>query len=164
VKWKGRGSYTVEGTVIICCICFITGLIIVAGFYCHDRMVLQSTADELSMYGSFWTGRAVHPGTGEVDYEAMKSSADRMPEVIEEKGYQMLEGKLLWGHVSDISIERSLFGTEILVEIQGGFSVGQRQIDCRVEAAAMIFKSEDLPRRPKPEQGGAENGVGEPQG
>ena len=27
------------------------------GFYCHDRTVIQSAADELAMFGSLWSGR-----------------------------------------------------------------------------------------------------------
>lgn len=52
MKWKRRGSYTVEGTVIISFICLMVGMTAALGFYCHDRTVIQSAADELAMFGS----------------------------------------------------------------------------------------------------------------
>ena len=61
MRWKGRGSYTVEGTVIISMIFLATGMVILLGFYGHDRAVMQSTADELSIYGSLWAGRYMQP-------------------------------------------------------------------------------------------------------
>lgn len=147
MKWEGRGSYTVEGTLIISFICLITGLVILLGFYGHDRAVMQSTADELSRYGSLWAGRFLHPEIREVDYELMKQSGTVDFGVIEDMGCRMLQGRLFCGELRSIRASQSLSGREMQVEIQTNFQIGKYEIPCKVRASSVVFRSRDLPRR-----------------
>ena len=121
MKWKGRGRYTVEGTLIISIICLVTGLVILFGFYGHDRAVIQSTADKLSRYGSLWAGRYLHPEIREVDYELMKQGGTVDFGVIEDMGCRMLQGRLFCGELRNIRASQSLSGREVQVEIQTDF-------------------------------------------
>ena len=147
MKWKGRGSYTVEGTVIISLICLATGMVILLGFYGHDRAVMQSTADELSIYGSLWAGRYMQPEIREVDYENMKQGGAADFSVIEEMGGRMLQGRLFCGELRSIRATQSLSGREMLIEIQTDFPFGKYEIPCTVKASALVFRSRDLPRK-----------------
>lgn len=147
MKWKGRGSYTVEGTVIISLICLMTGMVILLGFYGHDRAVMQSTADELSIYGSVWAGRYMQPEIREIDYESMKQNGAVDFSEIEEMGSRMLQGRLFCGQLQSIRAAQSLSGREMLIEIQTDFQLGKYEIPCTVKASALIFRSRDLPRK-----------------
>ena len=146
MKWKGRGRYTVEGTLIISFICLVTGLVILFGFYGHDRAVIQSTADKLSRYGSLWAGRYLHPEIREVDYELMKQGGTVDFGVIEDMGCRMLQGRLFCGELRNIRASQSLSGREVQVEIQTDFQIGKYDIPCKVKASSVVFRSRDLPR------------------
>lgn len=145
--WKGRGSYTVEGTVIISLICLSIGLVIMFGFYGHDRALMQSTADELALYGSLWEGRYAHPKIREVDYETMKREGTVSHETIEAEGYRMLAGRLFCGEVQGINVSKSLSGRELQIEIQSDFQIGRYSVPCTVRASSAVIKSRDLPRK-----------------
>ena len=149
MKWKGCGSYTVEGTVIVCLICLIVGSVIMLGFYGHDRALMQSTADELALYGGFWEGKYVHPIIREVDYELMKRNGTISFDVIEEEGYRMLAGRLFCGKLQKINVSKSLSGKELQIEIQSDFQIGKYNGPCTVRASAPVLRSQDLPRQNK---------------
>ena len=155
MKWKRRGSYTVEGTVIISFICLMVGMTAALGFYCHDRTVIQSAADELAMFGSLWSGRYMHPEIREVDYECLKASSEMPVDLLQTKGYGLIHGKLFCGNVQEIEVRRSLWEREILVEIQCQFQIGRWQFPYTATSAAVDFCSEDFPRRKerRPEEG-----------
>ena len=153
MNWMKRGSYTVEGTVIISMICFIVGLVVLLGFYCHDRMIMQSTADELAMYGSLWSGRYLQPGIREVDYEAMKQGDSPDLQSIEDMGYRMLQGKFLSGQVDQIQVSKNFMGREITVDIRSDFKIFKWTVQCEVTGRSAAFPSEDLPRHKEMEQG-----------
>lgn len=153
MRWQERGSYTVEGAVIIPLICVLCGIIIGLGFYCHDRMVLQGVADELAVSGSKWIGSYVNPVIKEVDYVLLKQSGEVSCDILLSKGYEMLSQRLLWAEDVDISVSQGLFGKEIQVEINSCFSIGRRSVPCRVSGQAAIFRSRDLPRKSVQEDG-----------
>lgn len=146
-RWKGCGSFTVEGTVIISLICLSIGLVVMVGFYGHDRALLQSTADELALYGSLWEGRYAHPKIREVDYETMKREGTVSHETIEAEGYRMLAGRLFCGEIQEINVSKSLSGKELQIEIQSDFQLGKYSVPCTVRASSMVLKSKDLPRK-----------------
>lgn len=136
-----------EGTVIISFICLMVGMVAALGFYCHDRAVIQSTADELAMFGSLWSGRYMHPEIREVDYECLKENTALSLDVLEEKGYAMIHGRLFCGDVQTIDVQRSLWEREIQVRIQCRFQVGRWQFPYGAMAAAVDFRSSDFPRQ-----------------
>ena len=39
MSWKKEGSFTIEGTVIVSFICLMIGMVILMGFYGHDRKI-----------------------------------------------------------------------------------------------------------------------------
>lgn len=164
MTWKVRGSYTVEGTIIISLICLMVGFIAALGFYCHDRTVIQSTADELAMFGSLWSGRYMHPEIREVDYECLKNFSEVSTDMLEEKGYGMIRGKLFCGDIQGVEVHRSSWTREIQVKIQCQFQIGRWKFPYTAEAAAVDFHSGDFPRQKDspPEEG--ENESGKPEG
>ncbi len=153
MKWKGRGSYTVEGTVIVSLICLCIGFVVMLGFYGHDRALMQSTADELALYGSFWEGKYVHPKIREVDYEAMKKAGTVDFDKIEDEGYRMLAGRLFCGKLQKINVSKSLSGRELQIEIYSDFQIGRYNVPCRVRASSVVLRSGDLPRQKQETQG-----------
>ena len=159
--WE-RGSYTLEGTVIVSMLCLMIGLVISLGFYCHDLAVLQSGADELAEYAAMWKGRYVQPEIKEVDYERMKASEKVSIQDFEGMGWSLLEERLLWGRVENIAITESLLSGEVRINIEGRFSIGNRSFSSSAQASAYICPSEKLPRRSK--EGGGPDESGEPQG
>ena len=152
MSWKKEGSFTIEGTVIVSFICFMIGMVILMGFYGHDRMVLQETADELAMYGCLWKSRYVHPELGEVDYEAMLQNTSVSLDEIESRGYDMLHKRLFVGKVQSISVSTNLLGREINVEIQAEFKIGNYQITSNIHGVSVAAFSRDLPRRDSGEE------------
>lgn len=154
MMWVRRGSYTVEGTVIISTICFIVGLVVLLGFFCHDWAVIKSTADCLAMEGSLWNGRYLQPDIREIDYEAMKQNNHSDLHMLEESGYRDLQSKLFCGKVKDIMVSKSILGREVQVDIAAKFNIFKWEIPCTVSARSIAFFSDDLPRQKKIEQGG----------
>lgn len=142
-----RGSYTVEGTVIVSFICIIVGIVVMMGFFVHDYAVMQSTADELAVMGSLWSGRYVSPEYKEVDYEALKQKQVTDLKTIEAKGYALLDERLLCGNVQSIAVSKQLFGHCIQVEICTDFELGHYSFDYTVLGESNVFDSRDLPRR-----------------
>lgn len=151
MTWIKRGSYTVEGTVVISLICLIIGLTILLGFYGHDRSVMQSVADELAMYGCQWSGRYLQPSIREVDYEAMKQGKSMDIYDIENRGYRLLQDKMFCAEINGITVSKSLLGREVQVDILSNFKIMGWEIPCKV--SGVVFLSDDLPRRKNPDQG-----------
>lgn len=147
IKKRYRGSYTVEGTVIVSAICIIVGLTVCMGFFGHDCMVMKSTADELAMMGSLWSGRYVSYEYGEVDYEALKQKQAVELKKIEQQGYTLLSERLFLGKVQSISISKQILGHRVHTEICTDFKIGSYTFDYAVIGESAFFESNDLPRR-----------------
>lgn len=117
------------------------------GFFGHDCMVMKSTADELAIMGSLWSGRYVSYAYDEVDYEALKQRQTIDLNQIEQKGYSILAKRLLYGNVKHVSVSKQLLGHKVLVEICTDFKIGKYTFDYVVTGEASVFESNDLPRR-----------------
>ncbi|MEI3267428.1 MAG: hypothetical protein V8R85_10365 [Frisingicoccus sp.] len=148
MKWKGCGSYTVEGTVIVCLICLIVGSVIMLGFYGHDRALMQSTADELALYGGFWEGRYAHPKIREVDYELMKRNGTISHETIEEEGYRMLAGRLFCGKLQKLMCPRVFQDKNFKSKFSRIFRLENTAFRVR-SGLRRRHRSQDLPRQNK---------------
>lgn len=144
---KCRGSYTVEGTIIVSLICVMIGLIVVLGFYGHDRAVIQTTANELSMMASLWSGRYVSPTIKEVDYEALKQGNKTDLSQVEDNGYQMLQSKLLYGEVQSVDIFRTAWKKSVCVAVVVRFQIWNYEFEYKTESLCRVFDSHDLPRK-----------------
>ena len=161
MKTEWRGSYTVEGTVIVSMICFMLWLLIMLGLYCHDRTVMQSTADELAEAAAFWQGRSVHPGIEEVDYERLKKESQAEWSDLTEIGYRTLDRRLLLTGDSTVSIQYREGVKEVEVQIQGDFQIFSRSVQCLVQASSTVIDSRELPRNIEGMEDG-QNETGEP--
>lgn len=134
--------------------CVMIALICVFGFYGHDRSVMNTTANELALMASLWTGRYVSPETGEVDYEALKTEMDTDLSRIESRGYQWLNDRLLYGKVQSVRVLPSFLGKRIRVEMVAVFHLYDYEFEYKVQSSFRYFESKDLPR--KPEESGEE--------
>ena len=161
LKMEWRGSYTVEGTVIVSMICFMLWLLIMLGLYCHDRTVMQGIADELAEAAAFWQGRSVHPGTEEVDYEHLKKGSPVEWNDLIEMGYRMLDQRLLLTGDSTVSIQYREAEKEIDVQIRGDFLIFSRSVQCLVQASSTVIDSRELPRNTK-RMGDVQDETGKP--
>lgn len=148
IKLKWRGSYTVEGTVVVSIACMMIALICVFGFYGHDRSVMNSTANEIVLMASLWKGRYVSPEINEVDYEALKNNMEADLSMIENKGYQWLDERLLYGKVQSVRVFSSFLSKRIRVEMVAGFNLFGYEFEYKVQSSFRYFESEDLPRKP----------------
>lgn len=145
IESKLRGSYTVEATAVISLFCMLIALVIILGFYGHDQAVMKSTANVLAFNASLWKGRYVSMLYDEVDYGALKSKADIDLSLIESKGYEMMEQRLLLGKVQAVRATQTNFGGKVVVEIEAAFDLGKTVI-YTVQSESRVFKSNNLPR------------------
>lgn len=146
LNWEWKGSYTVEGTVIVSMICFMLWFLIMLGLYCHDGSVMKSTADELAESAAFWQGRSVHPGTEEVDYEHLKKGGRAEWIDLIEMGYSILDSRLLLAEDLNVSIQYLESESMVEVEIWGDFQIFSRRVQSHARAVSTVIDSRELPR------------------
>jgi len=128
--------------------CVMIALICVFGFYGHDRSVMNTTANEMVLMASLWKGRYVSPEMSEVDYEALKNKMEIDLSLIENKGYQWLNERLLYGKVKSVRVIPSFLSKRIRVEMVAVFNLYDYEFEYKVQSAFRYFESEDLPRKP----------------
>ena len=159
MKSEEEGSFTIEATCVVSFFCLILWVVLILGFYCYDYAVLQMTSDELSLSAGLWAGRAVHPGTGEVDYTRLKNEVEPDWTDVKSKGMMMLESRLIFAKAETIVITEGLSEDAVNVRIQAYFRMFQREIPCRVESCSKIIHSKELPRKKGKAEVSLENGT-----
>lgn len=136
-----RGSFTVEATVIVGLICIITGMMILLGMYCHDRVIMRQAADRAAADGAMWCGNYVSPEIKEVDYEKLKQMASVDVSEGITKVESDLTGALLLGRTESVSLMKTLAGQQVTASVTVNFYFAGRNFTVTEEGRAAVFGS-----------------------
>lgn len=144
---KLRGSFTVEATVIVGLICMITGMMILLGMYCHDRVVMRQAADQAAVDAAMWCGNYVVPAMKEVDYEKLK----QMAVVDVSEGISGIETylneTLLIGKMAEISLSKTMAGQQVTARVTVDFNFAGRNFSVTEEGRSAVFGSMRFKRK-----------------
>ncbi len=147
ISVRMRGSFTVEGTVIVGMICIITGMMIMLGMYCHDRVIIRQAADKAAVDGAMWCGNYVSPELKEVDYERLKKmtvlEANDSASVTE----SYLKSALLLGQIESVSVVKTMLGQQVTAEVTVHFSYAGRDVTVTEYGKAAVLGSLQFKRK-----------------
>ena len=135
--------------MVVSFMCLLIALVILLGFYGHDRAVMKSTANTLATKAGLWGSRYVSPLIDEVDYEALKAGLQTDLSIVEELGYECLEQRLLLGRVNSVQILKGYLKKHIQVNISVDFKIWNYAFTQEIQSDAVWIDSRDLPRRYK---------------
>ena len=121
-------------------------LVVMLGFYGHDRSVIRSTANELAIKGNLWGSRYVTPDINEVDYERMKSKEHVDFQIIEKLGSELLDKRLLCGTVKSVEVLQGVLNEDIKVKINVEFRIWNYTFLLETQSDDKWIDSMELPR------------------
>lgn len=102
---QNKGMTTIEACILIPFVYFLTMLLLFLGFFLYNRNLMHSAASVAVMEGSL---------AGEDSIEKILEKADT-------KSRELLEGKLIWMDLPEITVEADL--TTITIQMHGVMTV-----------------------------------------